>query len=69
MDEEHCLLPWQPDLITGVMRAGVSAPKTYTAADTDPQDEKDRRPGGPGEPFNLYFTEEVAFNTIYLQSC
>lgn len=33
MDEAHCLLPWQPDLITGVIRR-VSAGKTYTP-DTD----------------------------------
>lgn len=55
MDEEHCLLPWQPDLITWVIKAGVSALKTYTT-DTYLHDVKDRRPGGSGEPFNLCFT-------------
>lgn len=47
MDEAHCLLPWQLDLITAAIRVGVSAPKTYTA-DTYPHDEKGRRPGGWG---------------------
>lgn len=54
MDKEHCLLPWQLDLITWVIRAGVSAPKTYTT-DTYLHDEKDRQAGGSGEPFNLCF--------------
>lgn len=51
MDEEHCLLPWQPDLITGVIRAGVSAGKTYTA-DTHLHDEKQaiRRSRGALQP-------------------
>ena len=46
MDKEHCLLPWQPDLITRVIRVGVSAPKTYTTDHIYRRKKAGRQAGG-----------------------